>query len=267
VSQRRACSLVLLHRAGWYYRHRKRDDAALRMRLRELAAARPRFGYNRLHILLRREGQVVNLKRVRRIYREEGLNLRLRLRRRKRASMLRVVPAPPTRVNERWSMDFMMDTLLEGRRIRVLTVVDILSRFSPIIEADHTMNGAKVVAALERATKRHGCPAIIQVDNGSEFQSKALDAWAYAHQVKLDFIRPGKPVENGFIESFNARVRDECLNANVFVSLADARSKLDAWRRDYNESRPHTSLGRLTPAEYVRQQEKSEPQEIANLSV
>jgi putative transposase len=129
------------------------------------------------------------------------------------------------------------------------------------------MNRAKVVAALERATRRHGYPKIIQVNNGSEFQSKALDAWAYAHQVKLDFIRPGKPVENSFIENFNARVRDECLNANVFLSLADARSKLDVWRRDYNESRAHTSLGKLTPSEYVRQQEKSEPQESANLMV
>ena len=161
----------------------------------------------------------------------------------------------------------MMDTLLEGRRIRVLTVVDILSRFSPIIEADQTMTGKKVVAVLERATKHHGYPQIIQVDNGSEFQSKALDAWAYAHQVKLDFIRPGKPVENSFIESFNARVRDECLNANVFVSLADARAKLDAWRRDYNESRPHTSLGDLTPAEFVRRQEQLGTQETASLSL
>ena len=236
------------------------------MRLRELAAARPRFGYYRLHVLLRREGQLVNLKRVRRIYREEGLNLRLRNRRRKRAAHLRVVPAAPSRVHERWSMDFMMDTLLDGRRIRVLTVVDILSLFSPIIEADHAMNGKKLVVLLERATRRTGYPQIIQVDNGSEFQSKALDAWAYAHQVKLDFIRPGKPVENSFIESFNARVRDECLNTNVFVTLADARAKLDAWRRDYNESRPHTSLGDLTPAEFVRRQEQSGTQEAVPLS-
>ena len=236
------------------------------MRLRELAAARPRFGYYRLHVLLRREGQLVNLKRVRRIYREEGLNLRLRNRRRKRAAHLRVVPAAPSRVHERWSMDFMMDTLLDGRRIRVLTVVDILSRFSPIIEADHAMNGKKLVVLLERATRRTGDPQIIQVDNGSEFQSKALDAWAYAHQVKLDFIRPGKPKKNSFIESFNARLRDECLNTNVFVTLADARAKLDAWRRDYNESRPHTSLGDLTPAEFVRRQEQSGTQEAVPLS-
>jgi len=164
-------------------------------------------------------------------------------------------------------MDFMMDTLLEGRRIRVLTVVDILSRFSPIIEADHTMNGTKVVAALERATKRHGCPAIIQVDNGSEFQSKALDAWAYAHQVEARFHSAWQTSGKWLYRELQCPSADECLNASVFVSLADARFKLDAWRRDYNESRPHTSLGTLTPAEYVRQQEKSEPQEIANLSV
>jgi putative transposase len=149
-------------------------------------------------------------------------------------------------------MDFMLDSLLDGRRIRLLTVVDIFSRFSPIIEADRSLNGKKVVTALKRATRRYSCPEVIQVDNGSEFQSKALDAWADEHHVKLDFIRPGKPVDNCFIESFNARVRDECLNVNVFVSLADARRKIETWRVDYNEHRPHGSLGDRSPQEMLR---------------
>jgi putative transposase len=150
-------------------------------------------------------------------------------------------------------MDFMVDSLIDGRRFRVLTVVDIFSRACPIIEADLSLNGAKVVTALEHAARRFGYPQIIQVDNGTEFQSKALDAWAYEHEVKLDFIRPGKPVDNCFIESFNARLRDECFNANVFVSLADARRKIEAWRIDYNDHRPHSSLGDRSPSELLEQ--------------
>ena len=222
------------------------------MRLRELAQARPRFGYLRLHVMLRREGWVVNRKRVHRIYREEGLTVRL-TRRRKRASHLRVVPPRPSQVNERWSMDFVADTLLDGRRFRALTVVDNWSRHSQLIEPDFTLTGTKVVAALERVAKRTGYPQMITVDNGSEFTSKALDAWAHEHGVKLDFIRPGKPVENAVIESFNGRFRDECLNAQVFVSLHDARQKIETWRIDYNEHRPHGSLGDLTPQEFAEQ--------------
>lgn len=148
----------------------------------------------------------------------------------------------------------MLDSLIDGRRLRLLTVVDIFSRISPIIEADRSLNGKKVVAALKRATRRYSCPEVIQVDNGSEFKSKVLDAWADKHHVKLDFIRPGKPVDNCFIESFNARVRDECLNANVFVSLADARRKIEMWRIDYNEHRPHSSLGGRSPQAMLRLQ-------------
>ena len=196
IGVRRACGLVLLNRASWYYRHHRREDIALRRRLRELAQARPRFGYLRLHVMLRREGWLINGKRVRRLYREEGLAVRL-THRRKRASQLRVVPSAPKQVNERWSMDFVADTLLDGRRFRALTVVDTYSRHSQIIEPDFTLTGTKVVAALERVAKQWGYPQMITVDNGSEFTSKALDAWAYAHGVKLDFIRPGKPVECG----------------------------------------------------------------------
>ena len=233
------------------------------MRLRELAQARPRFGYLRLHVMLRREGWVVNRKRVRRIYREEGLTVRL-MRRRKRASHLWVMPPRPSQVNERWSMDFVADTLLDGRRFRALTVVDNWSRHSQLIEPDFTLTGTKVVAALERVAKRTGYPQMITVDNGSEFTSKALDAWAHEHGVKLDFIRPGKPVENAVIESFNGRFRDECLNAQVFVSLHDARQKIETWRIDYNEHRPHGSLGDLTPQEFAEQAAQTGLQEASN---
>ncbi|MBX9659752.1 MAG: IS3 family transposase [Nitrospiraceae bacterium] len=263
IGVRRACGLLRLNRASWYYRHHGRDDTAIRMRLRELAQARPRFGYLRLHVMLRREGWVVNTKRVRRIYREEGLTVRL-THRRKRASHLRVVPPQPRQLNERWSMDFVADTLLDGRRFRALTVVDNWSRHSQIIEPDFTLSGTKVVAALERVAKRTGYPQMITVDNGSEFTSKALDAWAHEHGVKLDFIRPGKPVENAVIESFNGRFRDECLNAQVFVSLHDARQKIEAWRIDYNEHRPHGSLGDLTPQEFVEQAAQTGLQEASN---
>ena len=216
--------------------------------------------------MLKREGLRIGSERLRRLYREEGLSLRMRpKRRRKRASHLRVVAPPPTRPRERWSMDFMLDSLIDGRRFRVLTVVDIFSRHSPILEVDLSLNGGKVVAALERAAKRFGHPQVIQVDNGSEFQSKALDAWAFEHEVKLDFIRPGKPVDNCFIESFNARLRDECLNANVFVSLADARQKIEAWRIDYNDHRPHSSIGDRCPTELLRTTEQSNQPPIARL--
>ena len=158
----------------------------------------------------------------------------------------------------------MVDSFIDGRRFRVLTVVDIFSRHSPIIEADTSLNGTKAVAALERAAKRFGYPQVIQVDNGTEFQSKALDAWAFEHGVKLDFIRPGKPVDNCHIESFNARLRDECFNANVFVSLADARRKIEAWRIDYNDHRPHSSLGDRPPRELLEQAELANQPPIAS---
>jgi putative transposase len=213
--------------------------------------------------MLRREGWVVNKKRVHRIYREEGLTVRL-TRRRKRASHLRMIPPQASQLNERWSMDVVADTLLDGRRFRALTVVDNYSRHSQLIEPDFTLTGTKVVAALERVAKRSGYPKMITVDNGSEFASKAVDAWAFEHGIKLDFIRPGKPVENAVIESFNGRFRDECLNAQVFVSLHDARQKIEAWRIDYNEHRPHGSLGDLTPREFAEQAAQTGLQEAPN---
>jgi len=216
------------------------------MRIRELAAVRVSYGYRRLHVLLRREGWKVNHKLVYRIYREEGLEVRTK-KRRKRASALRVVLPAATRPNERWSMDFVSDSLHDGRRFRVLTLVDHFSRVSPAIEVGSSITGKRVVAVLERLAKAHGLPRVITTDNGTEFTSRAVDEWAHRSGVKLDFIRPGKPIENAYIESFNGRLRQECLNQSWFSSLEDAKIKIEAWRTDYNEHRPHTSLGNQTP--------------------
>jgi putative transposase len=266
VSVRRACALVACHRATFYYRGRRRDPTPLRMRLRELAAARPRFGYRRLFILLRREGWPVNHKRVYRLYGEEHLAVRTR-RRRKRASQLRVSPPRPTRPNEQWCMDFMADRLEDGRRIRILTVEDVFTRECLAVEVDTSLTSARVVNVLERVIRARTAPRVITVDNGSEFYSRRTDAWAYQRGVHLLFSRPGKPMDNPFIESFNGRLRDEHLNVELFFSIADAQRKILEWQRDYNEDRPHSSLGNISPREFVAQWQSTEAAggEILNL--
>jgi putative transposase len=223
------------------------------MRIREIAHARPRFGFLRIWVLLRREGWRVNHKRVRRLYRLEGLQLRMRVRRRKHAALHRGPAPTPVGPTERWSMDFVHDSLADGRPFRVLTVVDQWSRQSPLLMVGTGMSGQRVGEALDFALFGGPTPKSITVDHGTEFQSRALEDWAYRRGVQLDFIRPGKPVENAFIESFNGRLRDECLNVNQFASIEDARAKIEAWRIDYNHNRPHGSLGHRTPAEFVRQ--------------
>jgi len=257
VSARRACGVVGCHRATFYYRAKRRDPTPLRMRLRELAAARPRFGYRRLCILLRREGWPVNHKRVYRLYGEEQLAVRTR-RRKKRASHLRVVPARPTRPNEQWGMDFMADRLEDGRRIRILTVEDVFTRECLAVEVDVSLPSARVVHVLERLVTERAAPAVITVDNGSEFYSRRTDAWAYQRGIRLLFSRPGKPMDNPFIESFNGRLRDEQLNVELFFSVGDAQQKLLEWQRDYNEDRPHSSLGNISPREFVAQWQLTE---------
>lgn len=249
VSERRALGLVRLHRSVRHYRCR-RDDGALRERLRNLAAARPRWGYRRLHVLLRREGARDNWKRVYRVYREEGLSVRRR--RRKRIAVPRQPLPLPQVANERWSMDFVHDALHDGRRIRLLTVVDDATRESLAIEVDTSLPGTRVIDVLERLADLRGLPRTIVADNGPEFAGRALDLWAHGRGLKIDFIRPGKPVDNAFVESFNGRLRDECLNENWFQSLGEARDVVEAWREDYNTVRPHRSLGGRTPSEYAR---------------
>jgi putative transposase len=228
----------------------------LRQRLLELAQKRRRWGCPQLHRVLRREGLVKNHKRTERIYRQENLSLR-RKRRKKTTSELRI-PVPDAQgPNQQWAMDFMSDALFNGRKIRLLTLIDEYSRESLAIEVDTSINGVRVTNVLNRVAMLRGLPGMIKVDNGPEFIGKALDAWAYQRQIHLQFSRPGKPVDNRFIESFNGRFREECLNDNWFMSLGHAREIIEAWRLDYNDSRPHSSLNDLTPKEFFeKEQEK-----------
>lgn len=262
LSQSRACGLVQMHRSSFAYQRRKRGDEPLRIRLRELAGERPRYGYRRLHQLVAREGQAVNHKRLYRIYREEGLTVRRR-RRKRVASSARQPMSVPTRINERWSMDFMLDTLASGRLFRMLNIVDDFSRECVAIEVDTSLPGVRVARVLDRLAVERGLPEAIVIDNGPEFAGKTLDAWAYRRKVRLHFIRPGKPIENAFVESFNGKLRDECLNEHWFTGLNDARFTIETWRRDYNHVRPHSSLGGLTPAEYRRKSEEGAELESA----
>ena len=265
-SERRACTLVCVNRRSARRKAPSDKDAVLRTRMRELAEERRRFGSPRLHILLRREGLVQNHKRTERIYREEQLSLRLR-KRKKRPSHLRVVQPGPCGPDEQWSMDFMSDALMNGRRIRVLTIVDMWNRESPALEVDISLPGLRVVRVLERLRLQGRLPGLLRTDNGPEFTGKALDAWAHCHGVRLEHIRPGKPMDNGHIESFNGKVRDECLNQNVFVSLADARDSLERWRLDYNRERPHSALNWMTPEEFQKEYERHNPTGITNSQV
>lgn len=222
------------------------------MRIKDIAAARVRYGYMRIHVLLRREGWQINHKRTYRIYCEEGLNLRAKRPRKRVSAAARVGRPEITGLNECWSMDFVSDTLYDGRRFRALTIVDNFSRECLGIKADQSITGNHVVALLERICFYRGAPRTIRVDNGPEFISRALDKWAYENGVTLDFSRPGKPTDNAFVESFNGSFRDECLNVNWFQSLSDAKAKIDDWRKEYNEFRPHSSLGDMTPRDFAR---------------
>jgi putative transposase len=240
-----------LGRSSMRYRSRGRDrNGHLRQRLRELAAQRQRFGYRRLLALLRREGMQVNHKRVHRIYREEGLALRRR-RRKRWVRKDGQAPALPTRPNERWSMDFVTDRLATGQTLRILVIVDDYTRECLALEADTSISGARVVRVLEAIMRERGRPGSIVLDNGPEFRGRAMETWSEQRGVPLRFIEPGKPVQNAYAESFNGRLRDECLNANWFLNVADARRKLAGWRTDYNEVRPHSGLGYVAPGEFA----------------
>jgi len=251
-SERRACQLAGRGRSSCRYRARRREDEELRQRLRELAGERRRFGYRRLTVLLRREGRRVNPKRVYRIYCEEGLAVRHRKRKRLKAEARRPL-ALPGQANQVWTMDFTHDNLASGRKFRTLNLMDGFTRESPRIEVDTSLPGARVVRVLEEVALQRGYPQAIQVDNGPEFISRTVDQWAFGHGVELHFIEPGKPTQNAFIESFNGKFRDECLNENWFLTLQEAREKIEAWRRDYNQARPHSALGYQTPEEFAAQ--------------
>ena len=266
-SQRRACRLVGAGRSTVRYRRRPRDDGALRDRLRHLAVQRPRFGYRRLHVLLRREGIIVNHKRVERLYREEGLAVRRRTRK-ALTPIWRGGPAAPQRINEQWALDFLQDALASGRKLRVLSIIDVFSREALALEVDTSLPGRRVVRALDRLLDERERPVQLVLDNGPELVSRALEEWAHQHAVTLHFIDPGKPIQNAHCESFHSRLRDECLNEHWFLGLRDARRIVEAWRQDYNAERPHSALAYRTPEEFRRICE--EPtimrQEVAGLS-
>jgi putative transposase len=250
LSENRACGLMGITRWSNRYQSCRDLQSELRMRLRELAGSRTRYGYRRLTVMLRRQGWKVNAKRVYRLYREEQLQVRT-AKRTKREPHLRVPLASAGRPNQRWSMDFVSDRLADGRGFRILTVVDQYTRECLCAFADRSQTREKVGAQMKWLVAERGVPESITTDNGSEFAGKAMEKWADQTGVKLDFIRPGKPVENGYIESFNGRLRDECLNGEIFVDLTQARNRLENWRKDYNSQRPHSALADRTPWEFA----------------
>lgn len=257
----RACGLVGISRSLFRYRGRRPDSAPLRVRIEEIAAAKRRYGYRRVYVRLRREGWEVNRKRVYRLYREAGLAVRRR--KRKRIGVCERKPLPkPLVANVSWSMDFVADGLIGGRRLRCLTIVDDCTRECLAIEVDTSIPGTRVQAVLERLGDTRGLPQSITVDNGPEFDGKVLDQWSYRTGVRLAFIRPGKPNENAYIESFNGKFRDECLNEHWFISLAHARRIIEAWRIEYNTERPHSSLGNRTPQEFATEQTKKDEERV-----
>lgn len=249
ISERRACRYTGFARASQRYQAQRPLRTALRERLAMLALLRPRWGYRRLTVLLRREGYGVNRKLVYRLYRELGLAVRCR--RRKRVAVARSPLVVPEQPNERWSMDFVTDALAGGRRFRTLTIVDDFTRECPALAVDHGLSGGRVTQVLEHLAQTRGLPAGIVCDNGPEFTGQALDQWAHHHGVTLLFIEPGRPVQNAYAESFNGRLRDECLNESWFVSLAEAQATIEAWRLDYNAVRPHSGLADRTPNEFA----------------
>ena len=252
ASQRQACGAMRISRSVYGYRSKARDSRPLVQRIKEIAATRVHYGYRWVHVLLRREGWRDNCKRVYRLYRAEGLSLRHQRPRRNKSARLRQPKQVTLSINEIWSMDFLSDALYDGRRLRALTIVDNHTRECLAIAVGANLRGDDVAKALNAIVASRGKPRTIKSDNGSEFISKVMDQWAYDHQVELDFSRPGKPTDNAKSESFNGRFREECLNAHWFLSLEDARRKIEAWREYYNEARPHSSLEWATPAEFAR---------------
>ena len=252
VSIRRACAVIRMEASTYHYRGKHRSQAALIGRIKEIAATRVRYGCRRIHVLVRREGWAVNAKRIYRLYRELGLQLCDKVPKRRVKAKLRDDRRPAERANETWAMDFVHDQLATGRKIRVLTIVDTFTRYAPAIEPRFGYRAGDVIDVLERVGREHGFPQAIRVDQGSEFVSRELDLWAYQRGVTLDFSRPGKPTDNAFIESLNGKFRAECLNAHWFMSLDDAQAKCKAWRRDYNEVRPHSGIGNKPPASLAK---------------
>lgn len=251
ISERRACVLIDLSRTVLHYRAASQPlNERLSGRLKALAAERRRFGYRRLHALLGREGECVNVKRVHRLYRREGLQVRRR-RRRKGVAVERRPLLIPSAPNQVWSIDFVSDALEYGRRLKCLTIVDDFTKESIDIVVDRGISGRYVTRALDQAARFRGLPLTVRTDQGPEFTGKAMDQWAYERKIELRLIEAGKPTQNAYIESFNGKFRDECLNEHWFRSLAEAREVIAAWRMDYNQSRPHSAIEYQTPAQFA----------------
>jgi putative transposase len=250
ISERRACKLVGMDRSSYRYEPRPDRNAALRERLMQLARRKARYGYRRLHALLCRQGHAVSPQRVYRVYREQGLAVR-RLRRKR---MARPVASTPllVRSNQEWALDFVSDALATGRAIRILTMVDAFTRECLTLEVDTSLSSQRVTRALEQVIEQRGAPAALRCDNGPELTSRHFLSWCEEFKIQLIHIQPGKPMQNGHVESFNGRLRDECLNASWFRNLADARDKVGRWRQEYNGERPHSSLGYRTPNEFAQ---------------
>lgn len=250
VSQRRACSTLDVDRSTVRYKSRRIDDADLREAIKRVSRERRRFGYRRIHVMVEREGHTVNHKKLRRIYTEEKLQVRRRGGR-KRALGTRKPMVLPDGPNQRWSLDFVSDAFTDGRRFRILTVVDDFTRENLALVADTSLSGLRVTRELDQVIAERGMPGTIVSDNGTEFTSMAILKWVQKTGIDWHYIAPGKPTQNAFIESFNGKLRDECLNETLFSSLADAQEALQAWREDYSNHRPHSSLGNLTPMEFA----------------
>jgi len=248
LSERPACKLLEVDRTSYRYEPRPDRNAELRTELVKLARQKPRFGYRRLHVLLTRRGFEVNVKRVHRLYVEEGLAVRRR--RRKRLVRERVVEARLIRANQEWAMDFIVDSLATGRMVRILSVVDAFTRECLALEADTSLGSGRVTRVLDRLIEERGRPENVRSDNGPEFTSRRMLAWSEERKTTLIHIQPGRPMQNGHVESFHGRLRDECLNASWFRTLNDVRTTLETWRQEYNWERPHSSLAYRTPAEF-----------------
>jgi len=269
LSQRRVCRLIALDRNTLRYGSRRQEEAALQIRIREIAETKRRYGCPRIYVRLRRDGWPVNHKKVERLYsRDEGLSLRRR-RRKKAAAMPRVALPTPTQPGRCYAMDFVHDRLANGRRFKGLTMTDLCSKAVPVIEVDVSIGGARVCRILDRLFRTRPLPETLILDNGPEFAGTALDAWAVQHGVHLHCIQPGKPTQNAFIESFNGKFRDECLNEHWFLTLQEAQLVIEAWRREYKEERTHSAIGDLTPMEFIHnhQNRPQAAQELTSLAV
>jgi putative transposase len=254
-SERRACQLVGANRASIRYESHKLEEGLLKGKIASIAHEKRRYGYRRIHVLLKREGININHKKLFRMYKQLGLKV-LKRGGRKRALGTRVVAMNLTKKNQEWSLDFVHDVLESGRRIRMLTVVDDFTRESLKIVVDTSLNGRRVCEELEQVIETRGKPDRIVSDNGTEFTSMAILRWCQEQGIRWDYIQPGKPYQNGYIESFNGKLRDECLNENIFVNLQEAKRLVEAWREEYNKRRPHSSLKGKTPDEAAQEEEK-----------